>query len=98
MASIHGDSSYYKETPIKDFYLDLWQAESYEVPASIDDEQMVISSKYHRRPDLLAYDLFGDSKLWWIFPMRNKDLLIDPINDFVSGLEIWIPSNAGAQR
>jgi len=93
MAEIHGNSSYYKETPIKDFYLDLWEADSYEIPSSVDDKQITIESKYHRRPDLLAYDMFGSQQLWWVFPMRNKDLLIDPINDFTSGLVIWVPTN-----
>ena len=95
MANINDDNSYYKETPIKDFYLDLWKADSYEIEATPNDVQMTIESKYHRRPDLLAHELFGDSKLWWVFPMRNKDLLVDPINDFTSGLVIWVPSSAG---
>jgi hypothetical protein len=42
------------------------------------------------RPDLLAYDLYGDAGLWWVFIQRNLDVLQDPILDFVPGTQIYI--------
>jgi hypothetical protein len=81
----------YKNTEIKDFYLDIWEADGFDVPPSLDDEEVTIESKYHLRPDLMAYDRYGDPALWWKIAMRNKDLLVDPINDFTSGLVIWVP-------
>ena len=92
MASIHKTTSLYKLTPIKDFYLDLWVPR--EILPRSDDLYVQVSSKYHLRPDRLAYDLYETSNLFWVFAMRNKDILIDPIEDFKSGTRIFIPSKA----
>jgi hypothetical protein len=43
------------------------------------------------RPDLLAYDLYSDSRLWWVFAQRNSNRLKDPVFDFVAGTGIYIP-------
>lgn len=80
----------YKNTPIKEFYLDIW------VPITIaenaNDYAYVIPPRFDERPDLLSYELFGTPNLWWIFAIRNMDELVDPIGDFKSGLEITIPA------
>jgi|TARA_B100001093_G_scaffold465155_1_gene482621 hypothetical protein len=55
------------------------------------DESFTITSQYDMRPDLLAYELYGNSRYWWIFSMRNKDELIDPIQDFKTGTTIKLP-------
>jgi len=55
------------------------------------DESYIITSEYNMRPDLLAYKLYGNSRYWWLFSMRNKDTLIDPIQDFKTGTAIRIP-------
>jgi hypothetical protein len=95
MANIYGTNSRYKDTEITDFYLDIWNADNLEIEPTDDDEQVTIESKYDRRPDLFAYDHFGDSTLWWRLAMRNKDILIDPINDFLAGTQIWVPARGG---
>jgi hypothetical protein len=41
---------------------------------------------------MMAYDLYGDPRLWWVFAQRNPNTLVDPINDFVTGLKIYLPS------
>jgi hypothetical protein len=47
---------------------------------------------YEFRPDLLAYDLYNDSRLWWVFAERNPNKLgYDPYFDLVAGIEIYIP-------
>jgi hypothetical protein len=61
------------------------------VPAEIDDFLYTIESQYKHRPDLLAYDLYGDSKLWWVFVQRNMSELRDPIYDFIPGKKIFLP-------
>ena len=43
------------------------------------------------RPDLLAFDLYGDVGYWWVFAVRNKSILKDPIYDLVPGRTIYIP-------
>ena len=44
------------------------------VPAESDDFQYVIENQYKHRPDLLAYDLYGTPKLWWVFVQRNMSV------------------------
>lgn len=61
------------------------------VAAETDDFLYKIEAQYSHRPDLLAYDLYGSAKLWWVFIQRNMDTLQDPIYDFVAGVKIYIP-------
>lgn len=82
-------SSPYRDTPIRDFYLDLWNPVSF--PRSADDPRIVIESRHDRRPDLLAFDLYGSPNFWWVFSVRNPNILIDPIEDFRTGVEIRAP-------
>lgn len=90
MANINKPTSPYSRTPIKDYYLDLWQP--VDIPASANDTEIEIQPQHHERPDLLSYELYGTARLWWLFAMRNKDVLFDPIYDFKSGTKIFIPS------
>jgi hypothetical protein len=62
-----------------------------DIPAEADDIEFSITSLYMHRPDLLAYDIYGDSQLWWTFAVRNKDVLRDPVYDFVPGQIIFLP-------
>jgi hypothetical protein len=55
------------------------------------DVYWTITPTYHLRPDLLAYDLYSNSKLWWVFAQRNPNTLQDPFFDFVQGINIYIP-------
>lgn len=61
------------------------------VPAEADDVIYTIENHYHNRPDLLAYDLYGTPKLWWVFVQRNMSIIKDPIYDFTAGTQIRIP-------
>lgn len=90
MAKItYNSSSVYNATPVRNDYLDLY------VPPIEPDltqaEPFIIDAKYNRRPDLMAYDLYGDSKYWWIFVIYNRNLIKDPLFDFKSGLELLVP-------
>lgn len=64
------------------------------VPADDDDVLYEIQSQYHQRPDLLAYDMYGTPKLWWVYTQRNMDLLKDPVYDFKTGVSIYIPKGS----
>ena len=96
MAEFHKQTSFYKDTPVKDFYLDVWNP--IEVPRSANDREYVIESRYEQRPDLLADYEYGSPRLWWIFAMANKDVLIDPIADFNAGKAILIPAKTTIER
>ena len=61
------------------------------IPTSDDDFKYVIENQYRHRPDLLAFDLYGDSTLWWVFSIRNPNVLQDPVYDFQPGVIIYVP-------
>lgn len=91
MASNFKDTSQYTLTPITDWYLDIWVPRS--VPKNEFDKIIIIPPAFDQRPDLLSQQEYGTPKLWWVFCLRNPDLIIDPIDDFVAGLEIYVPNN-----
>lgn len=62
------------------------------VPKSIYDEDFIITQEFDQRPDLLSYKLYETSRLWWVFAMRNLDIIKDPIRDFKAGTKIKLPS------
>jgi hypothetical protein len=68
------------------------------IPRTASDEIYEIGTGYDERPDLLAYQIYGDSRLWWVFALRNPDLLKDPISDFKAGMKIILPSELAVRR
>jgi hypothetical protein len=68
------------------------------VPAEDDDIIYEIQPQYTHRPDLLAYDLYGTSKLWWVFAQRNLDILKDPVYDFEPGIKIFLPKSSALRK
>jgi len=61
------------------------------IPKTDSDSIFKISVTYMYRPDLLAFDLYDNAGLWWVFASRNPDILIDPIFDFYVDQSIYIP-------
>lgn len=61
------------------------------IPTDPTDVVYSIDLIYKHRPDLLAFDLYGTSALWWVFAVRNPNTLQDPIFDFLPGTTIFIP-------
>lgn len=89
----YGTSSPYYTTPvINNLYLGVMVNRP--IPAQPDDKRWQINATYNLRPDLLAYDLYSDSKLWWVFAQRNPNVLADPLFDFVEGTYIYLPTQA----
>jgi len=70
-------------------YLDVWKPPV--VPVNSNDQLLILESKYSNRPDLLSYDLYKTTAYWWVFMMRNPDVIKDPIWDFNSGITIYAP-------
>ena len=87
--SMYNSSSPYSSTGLVNGYLDV--ISFIDIPSRTDDIQFEITSLYMHRPDLLAYDLYGDYQLWWVFAVRNKDVVKDPVYDFVPGQVIFLP-------
>jgi hypothetical protein len=92
MTATYSNTSPWFTTEIKQDYLDVLSIRP--VSAEADDFLYTIESQYTYRPDLLAYDLYNDASLWWVFIQRNLDVLQDPIFDFIPGKKIYIPKNA----
>jgi hypothetical protein len=42
----------------------------------------------------LAFDLYSDARLWWVFAQRNPNTLVDPLGDFTTGTTIFLPKLA----
>lgn len=68
------------------------------ISSLMTDDYWEITATYHLRPDLLAYDLYQDSKLWWVFAQRNPNTLKDPLFDFVAGTKIYLPEFTTLQQ
>jgi len=93
MSAKYSNTSPWYKTPVKQNYLDIISIRP--VAAQTSDYLYTIESQYNFRPDLLAYDLYNDSALWWVFIQRNLDVLQDPIFDFTAGTQIYIPKSSG---
>jgi alpha-L-fucosidase len=92
----YSNSSPYKSTFQNSLYLELLNIRA--VPAEDDDFKYQIETQYTHRPDLLAYDLYGDPKLWWVFVQRNMNVIKDPIYDFEPGVTIYIPKKSNLKK
>ena len=89
MAAVYAPTSAYFSTPKTGIYLLPWVNRP--IPKKSDDILFRINSTYNLRPDLLAYDLYQDAGLWWVFAQRNPNTLTDPLGDFREGVQIYIP-------
>lgn len=88
MATYDTFSPYYL-TPYQQFYLDLMVNRP--IPKQSDDQIWIITQTYQYRPDLLAFDLYQNARLWWVFYQRNPNTLTAPPLDFQQGTQIYLP-------
>ena len=93
MAGQYTSTSPYFLTQYSQFFLDTMVNRP--IPKETDDQLWVINQTYQYRPDLLAFDLYGDSALWWVFRARNPNSIDDPVFDFDAGVTIMIPKKDG---
>jgi len=82
----------YAQTRMQGTYLDIYEPRL--IPSYADDVLFTINATYQFRPDLLAYDLYSNQNLWWVFAVRNPNAIEDPIWDFRVGKKIYIPKQA----
>lgn len=95
MANYSATSPYFN-TGYSQYYLDLMANRP--IPREVDDIRVTINQTYQYRPDLMAFDVYGESTLWWVFYQRNPNTLIAPPWDFEAGVEIFIPKITTLQR
>lgn len=87
----YNKASFYYSTPITSWNsLDLWVPR--EIPRDGTDEYITLDQQYSYRPDVYSYVLYGTSQYCWVFMMMNKDVIKNPIYDFVGGIQIYIPT------
>lgn len=89
-------ASPYFTTEMTDSFLDVLNFRN--IPKEPDDILYVIKPQHALRPDLLAYDLYGDANLWWVFAARNPNTIEDPTFDFQSGVAIYLPKSTTLKR
>lgn len=85
-------TSPYFSTPVTGEYLGPMVNRS--IPKYADDIRFTITETYNRRPDLLAYDLYGTPNLWWVFAQRNPNTIANPLLDFTTGTSIYLPKKS----
>ena len=88
MASYDATSSYF-DTGYSQFFLDVMTNRP--IPKNPDDQYFTINKTYQYRPDLLAFDLYDNASLWWVFYQRNPNTLQKPPLDFTAGTQIYLP-------
>ena len=86
---MYSKSSPYYKTELVNGYLDVMTYR--DLPAERDDILFEVTATYENRPDLLAYDLYKDAGLWWVFSIRNKTVIKDPVYDLKAGVKIYLP-------
>jgi hypothetical protein len=89
MAVVYDSTSPYFNTGYSQFFLDVMVNRP--IPKESDDQLWEITQTYQYRPDALAYDLYNNSGLWWVFYQRNPNSLQAPPLDFAVGTKIYIP-------
>jgi len=94
--SLYSKSSPYYITNLTNGYLDVLNFR--DLPLEKDDVLFEITNTYENRPDLLAYDLYQDVNLWWVFAVRNKSKIKDPIFDMTAGKKIYLPKLTTIKR
>lgn len=88
MATYDSVSPYYL-TGYSQFFLDVMVNRP--IPKQADDQLFKINQTYQYRPDLLAFDLYDNSNLWWVFYQRNPNTLTKPPLDFKVDALIYLP-------
>ena len=88
-AVTYNKTSPYSQTQMSSFFLDVANIPT--IPYAPGDVLYQIDAIYQYRPDLLAYDLYSDAALWWVFAARNPNTIQDPVFDFLAGSSIFIP-------
>jgi hypothetical protein len=88
MATYDSTSPYFL-TGYSQFFLDVMVNRP--IPKQTDDRLFTINKTYQYRPDLLAFDLYDNANLWWVFYQRNPNTLTKPPLDFTVDTQIYLP-------
>lgn len=85
------DSIYRNTEVVNNEHLDVLNIDNIDI-ANTTTKQHTIDIRHNNKPDLLAHELYGNAKLWWVFALFNQSKLEDPIMDFTTGTVILVPT------
>jgi len=83
--------SYLHNTEFNKFYLDVAKLPDL---TDVGGTYITVPPECENRPDLLSYQQYGTSRLWWVIALANADLIKDPLWDLKSGMRLFIPSKS----
>ena len=89
--SINVPKSRYSSGGSTDVYstrLGWWERHVYQ--PSREDVEYTIEQKYHIRPDLLAYDVYGSPVYMWLVLQYNN--ILDINTEFIVGAKVLLPT------
>ncbi len=92
-SSAQNPTSRYVQGGVTDVYnnrLGWWSG--FVISPSPTDVSFPLEPKYHQRPDLLAFDAYGNSTLMWLVLQYNK--IVDINEEFVAGALITLPTKS----
>jgi hypothetical protein len=89
--NMYGERSFLRQTSINNFYLDVSKLP---IINYTKGDYVIVPPECENRIDLFSYQQFGTSRLWWIIALANADVIRDPIWDFKSGMEVFIPRDS----
>lgn len=89
MAAEYNSDSPYANTSQYSYYLDVLTPRV--IRPLKDDVVHTLTQVHEYRPDLLAFDLYANSNLWWVFQARNPNTFEDAVWDFRVGTKFFIP-------
>jgi hypothetical protein len=87
--AVYNNASVYYTTNLAPGYLDIINLRT--IPTSTDDILYTLPETYQHRPDLLAYHLYDNVELWWVFAARNPEIILDPVYDMEPGIQLYLP-------
>lgn len=60
------------------------------IPRSTTDVTVTLTNRYNHRPDLLAYDMYGQTNLTWLVLQYNNIININ--TEFTEGARLTLPT------
>ena len=70
MADYKPDSLYRNTSIVSNQYLDTLNVDDIDIE-NTTTRSIKLELKHENKPDLLAYELYGNAKLWWVFALFN---------------------------
>ena len=89
--TVYDTKSNYALTGINRKYLGIYQPPLTNDSLSEETITLIVQPKFNKRPDLMAFEMYGSAKLWCVYPHYKRDKQVEPIMEYISGTK----TNAG---